>query len=196
MAWSNKPPKETGPQSRTLWRAEPKKTRGGIILCHETLGVGTHYHQGRTILCEDDSCELCLLYGPARWSGFWSVFHGPSKPLTLFQFTSGCWPTVESYLQKWSDLRGAKFTAERATARHNSRVLLTLDRADGNPGDLPQSFNIEATLRKIWRLPTVDQKPKDKDESSKILAERILNQRANGHTLAANPTLDRMEPNG
>lgn len=196
MPWSTKPPKETGPKPRTLWRAEAKKTRGGVILSDHTLGVGTHYHQGRTVLCNDENCELCQVYGPSRWYGFWAVYHGQDKPATLFQFTSGVWHTVESYLQKWSTLRGAKFVAERANARHNSRVVLQIDRADGNPDDLPKAFDVEGTLRKIWRLPVKQNDTGMIEETQLELSQRMKNRGANGHALTADTPLDRMEPDG
>lgn len=195
MAWSSKPPKESGPRPRTLWRAEAKKSRGGVILSEETLGVGTHYHQGRTVLCEDEGCELCLLYGPARWYGFWAVWHGTDKPATLFQFTSGVWHTVESYLQKWTNIRGAKFVAERANARHNSRVVLTIDRAEGNPDDLPKAFDVEGTLRKIWRLPVkrIDDGRTGSEQES--IEKQMKNRGANGRAHPADSPLAGMEPN-
>lgn len=194
MAWNNKPPKETGPRPRTLWRAEAKKTRGGVILSDQTLGVGTHYHQGRTVLCDDEECELCQIYGPSRWYGFWAVWHGTDKPATLFQFTSGVWHNVESYLQKWSTIRGAKFVAERANARHNSRVVLTIDRAEGNPDDLPKPFDVEATLRKIWRLPVKKTEETLTENEHDAITNRMQNPSPNGRPHANDPTLAGMEP--
>lgn len=180
MSFNTKPPRDDGPKPRALWRAKAGKTLGAVILSKETTGVGTHFHQGRTVLCEDKGCELCTLYGPSRWYGFWACYHGRGKPLTIFQFTLGVWDTVHEWQQNHLSLRGTEFAVTRANQRHNSRLLLQMKGVVPDVSDLPKTFNVEETLRKIWKIAPKKEQEKPDGKLYALVRDQEREARNNG----------------
>jgi len=167
-----------------IWRCDRRSgfKVNAYVLSLQTFGVNIHY-AGRTVPCTapDKPCRLCEDERAIRWVGFLAACNVQRTQLGLLEITPGCASVVKRGLEKWETLRGCYATLTRPSMKDTGRLHLELaGPGQGcDPGDLPEAFDVEATLCRIWAL--------DKPDPEYGLSHRTVY--VPGESYATNPTM-------
>ena len=183
MAWCTGVPKADKKQTLTLLRTPAKGKTGGIITSHDVIGTDTHYWGGRTVKCEDDTCEACAAGIGKRWHGYVGVYNPSLHKHFIFEFTQGAGEPFARHIELTKTLRGCAFKAERNGRRPNSPVLITTWPANLDGVALPDPPDIVAIMSMIWGVPATSLKATGRKEyAKKLVLDGELMDKVNGPT--------------
>ncbi len=178
--WTTRPDRSEGPPPTTLLRAHATKTIKACVISDDVIGTDTHFWKGRTVKCFGELCEPCSDGRKPRWYGYLGVIVAVDRPPLIFEFPDGAFDAVDAYRQKWGTLRGSKITAERSPHRANGKVILTLTPAKINIAELPEEFNVEERLHRIWDLKYEPKAHYTISQTTRDGIEEMLERRKNG----------------
>jgi len=133
-----------------LIRIRPGKPASGIITSLNLIGCYVHYWRGRTTPCQESKCPACKENQAARWYGWFSLWSPKTHEHVIAEITSACVDAFAAYALTHGQLRGAKVTLARATAKQNARLIAILEESAISPDILPPPLDVQTTLEKMW----------------------------------------------
>lgn len=151
--FSNCLPDKTQTQGYDLRRTPPDKPLKGIITCYDLIGCYTHWWGGRTVPCENETCEACKANTPARWHCYLSILEAGSRDHFIFECTGKAAAAFMEWKESDQKLRGAMMYAHRPKRRRNSRVEIILKPFDISGVILPEPPDLERAMSVIWQIP-------------------------------------------
>ena len=151
--YSNCLPPQTQTKGYDLRRTPADKPLKGIITCEEMIGCYTHWWGGRTVPCEDETCEACKANTPARWHCYLSILEAGSRDHFIFECTGKAALAFADWKNTDQKLRGALMTAHRPKRRRNSRVEIILRPYDISGIVLPEPPDLIKAMSVIWQIP-------------------------------------------
>lgn len=127
-----------------------------LCLSESVFGTETHY-MSRTIPCigEENGCQGCRIGRRTAWVGYIAATNFDRTRRFLVELTPNCMLVVKRFMELHHTMRGAYCQLERTSKRSNGRVSITITANGLNlaPADIPEAFDVEKSLRKIWGLP-------------------------------------------
>lgn len=163
--FSSDPPADPRGNSLALKRTPTARPIRGIITCDNLVGTPTHFFHGRTVPCNDETCEPCDHGVPWRWHGYVSLFGPSTHSHILFEMTAKTVEPLKTYRLAHGTLRGCLITARRINSSPNARVVITTGVADLQSINLPKEPHILEALSIIWNieLPAITIEGRTKD---------------------------------
>ena len=162
-----------------------------LCLSDRPFGTETHF-MSRTIPCtgKENGCQGCAIGRRTAWVGYFAATNHDRTRRFLIEVTPNCMIVVKRWLDLHGSMRGAWCTLERRSKRDTGRVSMSIapNGLGLAPADIPEAFDVQAALRKIWGLP--DRPP----VLSELLVGDAAKQRHAPLPLEASP--DRISGNG
>lgn len=129
---------------------------GCLCLSSAVFGTETHF-LGRTVPCigRENGCQGCGIGRRTAWVGYIAATNMDRTRRFLVELTPNCMLVVKRFVELHHTLRGTWCTLERPSKRDTGRVTITVQANGLNlaPAEIPQPFDVEKSLRKIWGLP-------------------------------------------
>lgn len=154
---SDLPDDPRGP-ALTLIRCPVMRPLVAIVTCGDLLGCRTHFYGGRTVPCDDESCEPCLNGVPWRWHTYVSIWLRNAKRHMLLENTARASEPLILYRKAHGSLRGCQIAAQRVNSRVNARVNIETKPADLEEIALPDGPDLQKILSIIWNIPLTNMK--------------------------------------
>ena len=151
--FSNKLPSQTENRGYDLRRTPPDQPLRGIITCDDVIGCYTHWWGGRTVPCEDATCEACKANTPSRWHCYLSVLEAKTHDHFIFECTGKAANPLIEYKDAKGTLRDAYMIAVRPKRRRNARVEIIVKPFDTSGLIIPSPPDLIRAMAVIWQLP-------------------------------------------
>lgn len=150
--WANRPNREHEAAPLSIMRSRPGKAYTGIAVSAAVIGAYTHYWRGRSRICTAPECEACEAQRLARWYGYIGLWQPQTGTITILEITASCWETIETHLEKYGTLRGARITARRASAKINARLLIEIEQGPYAEDKIPCAPRVQEQLERMWEV--------------------------------------------
>lgn len=151
--FSNEMPHDPRGLSLPLKRCPVGKPVIAIVTSQDLIGCKTHFYQGKTQPCENESCAACLDGVRWTWHSYLSAYDHAAKLHFLFESTARATEAFVQYRDAHGLLRGCLFRAQRTQLRANARVYIETKPADLEKYSLPDPPDLAKILGIIWNLP-------------------------------------------
>jgi len=151
--FSNQVPHDPRGLSLPLKRCPVGKPVIAIVTSLDLIGCKTHFYQGKTQPCENETCKACLDGVRWTWHSYLSAYDHAAKLHFLFESTARATEAFVQYREAHDVLRGCLFRAQRTQLRANARVYIETRPADLEKYSLPNPPDLTKILAIIWNLP-------------------------------------------
>lgn len=124
-----------------------------VALGQLVYGLESHFVYGQSFPClaDDGECEGCDHGQIPRWYGYLPALWIPSRRKVLVCISEGAYRECKPFQELDGKLRGTHFRLQRMKGGKSAPVRLTV-LGKVQPGSLPATFDVIATLTVLWRL--------------------------------------------
>ncbi|HWN10120.1 MAG TPA: hypothetical protein VNO50_12790 [Pyrinomonadaceae bacterium] len=152
IAWENEPPINDAISPYDLFRIPGRGTYNFIILSRQLHGCKLHYFKGRSIPHTEGGCEACENKNETRWRGYLAVCNASNFKQGILELTAVPAAQIAEKIKLNEPIRGKIATLHRPSGKPNGRIQLDLRPGKIPDKELPEPFNVIATLKKIWNV--------------------------------------------